>query len=99
MVREASEATGWGDATVPLSLMLYWYFGDPKVLSDQYASIQRWVDHLERRACTRQSWRTRLLCWGGGIGEARSTSTTPASTGESGCLHSVQHRGHSGPWG
>lgn len=38
-MRKASEATGWGDATVPLSLMLYRYFGDAKVLRDQYASM------------------------------------------------------------
>lgn len=64
--RKTAQATGWGDAAVLLPWTVYRYYGDLKVLRDQYASMQRWVDQLEQRARTQKSWRRWLF---GGIGD------------------------------
>ncbi|WP_169746510.1 alpha-L-rhamnosidase [Demequina phytophila] len=46
----AGTAAGWGDAAVLVPWSLYRYYGDRRVLEDQYASMAAWVDSCARRA-------------------------------------------------
>jgi alpha-L-rhamnosidase len=43
-------STGWADADVIIPWNLYLYYGDTRVLSDQYTSMQGWVNYMRRRA-------------------------------------------------
>ncbi|WP_193596607.1 alpha-L-rhamnosidase [Microbacterium sp. YJN-G] len=46
----ATTAAGWGDASVLVPWTLYRYYGDTRILADQYASMTAWVDSCARRA-------------------------------------------------
>lgn len=47
---QAGTAAGWSDAACFLPWTVYEYFGDPTVLSDQYASMVAWVENCRARA-------------------------------------------------
>lgn len=43
-------SAGWGDAAVILPWTLYQVYGDQRILEEQYASMQAWVDYQLRQA-------------------------------------------------
>lgn len=43
-------SAGWGDAATVVPWNVYQYYGDKKVLEDQYNSMKRWVEFSARRA-------------------------------------------------
>ncbi len=49
-LKDATTAAGWSDASVLVPWTLYEYYGDTKVLADQYASARAWVEECRRRA-------------------------------------------------
>jgi alpha-L-rhamnosidase len=52
----AASAAGWGDAAVIVPWVLYQRFGDRDLLSRQWASMHRWVDHVESLAGDSRLW-------------------------------------------
>lgn len=57
----AGTAAGWGDAAVLVPWTLYRYYGDTRVLHDQYASMTAWVDSCARRAAQASRSRRRSV--------------------------------------
>ncbi|WP_258105759.1 alpha-L-rhamnosidase [Marinoscillum sp. MHG1-6] len=43
-------ATGWADAAVIIPWTLYQYYGDTRVLQEQYDSMKGWVDYMIRHS-------------------------------------------------
>ena len=43
-------ATGWADAAVIIPWTLYQYYGDQRILEDQYDSMKAWVDYMRDHA-------------------------------------------------
>ncbi len=43
-------SAGWGDAALIVPWSLYNYFGDKRILSEQYESMKSWVEFMRRRA-------------------------------------------------
>ena len=41
---------GWGDAGVICPWMIYWHYGDERILRDNYESMKRWIDFQEATA-------------------------------------------------
>ncbi|MFD3261593.1 family 78 glycoside hydrolase catalytic domain [Paenibacillus lentus] len=46
----APDNAGWGDAGVIIPWTVYLMYGDLDILSDCYASMQRWVEYLEKNS-------------------------------------------------
>lgn len=47
---KAGTAAGWSDASVLVPWTLYQYYGDERVLAEQYASMVAWVESCARRS-------------------------------------------------
>ncbi len=45
-------SAGWGDAALIVPWSLYNYFGDKRILEEQYESMKSWVEFMRRRAAT-----------------------------------------------
>ena len=41
-------ATGWADAAVGIPWYLYIFYGDKKLLEEQYPSMKKWVDYIHK---------------------------------------------------
>ena len=54
-MRPTHGAAAWADACVLVPWTLYQFYGDRRVLEENYATMNRWVDYLERRA-RRDPW-------------------------------------------
>jgi alpha-L-rhamnosidase len=52
-------SAGWGDAAVIVPWTLYQCYGDQRVLEEQYASMQAWVEYMRKQA-KKQSWIRRI---------------------------------------
>ena len=50
LFRYMDGSAGWADAAVIVPYTLYRLYGDVNVLREQYESMQRWLDFVERRA-------------------------------------------------
>lgn len=59
-VREASYAgaAAWGDAAVICPWTIYLCYGDDRVLAEQYSSMKRWVDYIQRQGDDPFIWNT-----------------------------------------
>lgn len=49
-------AHGWADAGVIVPWVVYRYYGDEKILEQQYESMKAWVDYLENEAGETYLW-------------------------------------------
>jgi alpha-L-rhamnosidase len=45
-----SASAGWADAATVVPWTVYLYYGDTRILEQQYASMKAWVDYIARRA-------------------------------------------------
>ena len=58
-------ATGWADAAVIIPWIVYQTYGDQRILEDQYASMQAWVDFMKKKAGKDYLWNTpKYWHWG-----------------------------------
>ncbi len=53
-----SSTSGWGDAITEIPMAVYERTGDRQVVADNYAAMQRWVEHQQTKA---SSWWLSLL--------------------------------------
>ena len=44
----------WGDAVVIVPYQMYHFYGDKRILEENYASMQAWVEYLNNHSSTRQ---------------------------------------------
>jgi alpha-L-rhamnosidase len=49
-------AAGWGDAATVIPWQMYLAYGDTRILSDQYDSMQKWVAYEQARAGADNIW-------------------------------------------
>jgi alpha-L-rhamnosidase len=54
--RPQAGAAGWADASVIIPWTVYLTYGDTRVLQEQYASMQKWVEYMRRRAGDDAIW-------------------------------------------
>lgn len=58
-------ATGWADAAVIVPWTLYRSYGDKRILEEQYASMQAWVEYMRKKAGDDYLWNdTKHWHWG-----------------------------------
>jgi alpha-L-rhamnosidase len=50
------EAHGWADAAVIVPWTVYLYYGDTRILREQYTSMKKWVDYQRAQAGERHLW-------------------------------------------
>lgn len=48
-------SAGWGDAALIVPWSVYRYFGDTRILDEQYGSMKAWVDYITDRAATNEN--------------------------------------------
>ncbi len=48
-------SAGWGDAALIVPWSVYWYFGDTRILEQQYESMKAWVEFQRNRAATNEN--------------------------------------------
>jgi alpha-L-rhamnosidase len=48
----AEDSVGWGDSAVWIPYVMYLYYGDRKILENQYETAKRWVDYM--LACAKE---------------------------------------------
>ncbi|MEM6320174.1 MAG: glycoside hydrolase family 78 protein, partial [Bacteroidota bacterium] len=51
-------ATGWADAAVIVPWTVYQAYGDQRILEEQYASMQEWVEFMKKMAGDNYLWNT-----------------------------------------
>lgn len=56
----ANTTAAWGDAATVIPWVLYEYFDDVSVLSQQYESMKNWVDYVRRQGTSEYLWDTDL---------------------------------------
>lgn len=54
----AHSAAAWGDAAVICPWTLYLYYGDRRVLEEQYDSMKAWVEYIRRQGDNEYLWNT-----------------------------------------
>lgn len=52
----AAASTGWADAAVTIPWNLYLYYGDKRILEEQYASMAAWVSYMKDQAGEKLLW-------------------------------------------
>ena len=55
MVVGGPSKPAWGDAVTVVPWVLYQFYGDKKVLSDNYAAMQKWVDYMNNHPSTQKT--------------------------------------------
>ena len=45
-------SAAWGDACIIIPYVLYWKYGDSKVLEDNFPMIEKWMHYVEKQAAT-----------------------------------------------
>lgn len=53
-----STACVWGDSSCIIPWNMYQFYGDKKILEDQYDSMRNWVDYISRVDCDNHGWRS-----------------------------------------
>lgn len=66
-----SASAGWADAAVIVPWTVYLCYGDKRILEEQYACMQGWVDYMAKRAGDSYFWNTDFT-----FGDWLSFSTT-----------------------
>ncbi|MBY4127543.1 family 78 glycoside hydrolase catalytic domain [Rhodococcus fascians] len=56
-----ANSAGWGDVAVRTPWDMYRYYGDTRVLEEQYTAMCRWVGHMEREARTKKGLQRRFV--------------------------------------
>jgi alpha-L-rhamnosidase len=54
--RDAGGAAGWADAAVIIPWNMYLLYGDKRVLEEQYPSMTKWIEYMEKRAGADYVW-------------------------------------------
>ena len=49
-------STGWADAALVIPWTMYLSYGDERILEEQYASMQAWVEYMQKRAGDKYLW-------------------------------------------
>ncbi|PWV90996.1 alpha-L-rhamnosidase [Paenibacillus cellulosilyticus] len=57
-VMNGHSAAGWGDAAVIIPWTLYQYYGDTRLLEEQYASMKAWVEYIRAQGDNEYAWNT-----------------------------------------
>ncbi|AEI42202.1 alpha-L-rhamnosidase [Paenibacillus mucilaginosus KNP414] len=57
-VQDGDSAAGWGDAAVIIPWTLYQYYGDKRILEEQYASMKAWVEYIRAQGENEYAWNT-----------------------------------------
>ncbi|WP_411343798.1 family 78 glycoside hydrolase catalytic domain [Paenibacillus sp. WLX1005] len=55
---EGSSSAAWGDAAVICPWTMYQYYGDTRLLAEQYDSMKRWVDYIRAQGEDEYLWNT-----------------------------------------
>ncbi|MDZ7317946.1 MAG: glycoside hydrolase family 78 protein [candidate division KSB1 bacterium] len=76
---KAGGSSAWADAAVVVPWTVYLYFGDRRILEEQYSSMKAWVDYMKLQAGDTYLWQT-----GGHFGDwlafATNRSDYPGAT-------------------
>ena len=52
---------GWGDAVVVIPYVVYKFYGDKKIIEDNYEGMKRWVEYMHGKTVDDvYTWRTSL---------------------------------------
>ena len=62
-LREVQCSSVWGDAATIIPWNMYLFYGDKKILEDQFDSIKTWVDYITKENGDDWAWRTHYH-WG-----------------------------------
>lgn len=57
-VGSGSSAAGWGDAAVIIPWTMYGYYGDKRLLVEQYGSMKAWVEYIRAQGGNEYAWNT-----------------------------------------
>ncbi len=61
--KKLSCSSVWGDASTIIPWNLYLFYGDKKILEDQFESMKAWVDYITKENGDNQAW-SRHYHWG-----------------------------------
>lgn len=62
-MKEAQCSSVWGDAATIIPWNMYLFYGDKKILENQYESMKSWVDYITKENGDNWDWRTHYH-WG-----------------------------------
>lgn len=57
-VGSGNSAAGWGDAAVIIPWTMYQYYGDTRLLEEQYESMKAWVEYIRTQGENEFAWNT-----------------------------------------
>lgn len=73
-------STGWADAAVIVPWVVYQYYGDTRVLEDQYVSMKRWVEFMRAQAGDSFLFKPKDRQFGDWLAFATTRSDYPGAT-------------------
>jgi len=74
------EAHGWADAAVIVPWVVYLYYGDVRILEDQYESMKSWVEYVRGQAGDKYLWFPAERQFGDWLAFATIRSDYPGAT-------------------
>ncbi len=74
------EAHGWADAALIVPWNMYLYYGDVRILEEQYESMKAWVEYVRGQAGEDHIWRPRERQFGDWLAFATIRSDYPGAT-------------------
>ncbi|MBB6636612.1 alpha-L-rhamnosidase [Cohnella thailandensis] len=61
-VERSGVSAGWGDAAVICPWTVYQYYGDKRLLAEQYASMRKWVEYIRAQGDQEYLWNSGFHC-------------------------------------
>ena len=74
------DAHGWADAATIVPWTVYQYYGDTRVLQEQYESMKAWVDYVRTQAGESHLWKPVTTQFGDWLSFATTRSDYPGAT-------------------
>ncbi len=74
------DAHGWADAATIIPWAVYRYYGDTRILEEQYESMKAWVDYQANQAGDSYLWTPKLRQFGDWLAFATTRSDYPGAT-------------------
>ena len=73
-------AAGWADAAVIVPWIVYRYYGDKRILEEQYTSMRAWVEYVHRQAGEDYLWKPEGTQFGDWLAFSTNRSDYPGAT-------------------
>ncbi|MBN2697428.1 MAG: glycoside hydrolase family 78 protein, partial [Bacteroidales bacterium] len=74
------DAHGWADAATIVPWTVYRYYGDTRILEEQYESMKRWVEYVRGEAGESYLWKPVTTQFGDWLAYATTRSDYPGAT-------------------